>query len=408
MNPQENKTTALVAVEGERLPVPKKTSYWARISARYTLIWRVLLVALLLFSVMFILLFSRAFTYDSLFCFFKDLQTVSSFVPSDYDTVSTTYEEGEYTALSYRGGIAFVNKGGVEVYSPDGKRLLDVDVPFRYPRAVASRKYLVAFDCGGTTFSVTNSYTELFRGETDFPIYGAEVSDSGHFALITASNDVLSQVLLYDNNFNLIQRFQRASATVGVSVSDNGKQIALIGVAATAGTAKTVVDVYQLGKTAPDQSLSWAEEIPLSVGFTNNRHLMILTDKAMRFCDLDGRIESETVLDGMPIAYAVGGEGAALVLETEKINATHRVLVLDKRGELLYDGSFDRDVSAVALGKEEVFLLTGNEAVRIDIDKQQQQTAITIENGATGLFAVDDGQIRVVYPAKVEYLSFEA
>ena len=40
-----------------------------------TLIWRVLLVALLLFSVMFILLFSRAFTYDSLFCFFKDLQT---------------------------------------------------------------------------------------------------------------------------------------------------------------------------------------------------------------------------------------------------------------------------------------------------------------------------------------------
>ena len=52
MESQENKTTALVAVEGERLPAPKKTSYWARISARYTLIWRVLLVALLLFSVM--------------------------------------------------------------------------------------------------------------------------------------------------------------------------------------------------------------------------------------------------------------------------------------------------------------------------------------------------------------------
>lgn len=407
MSPQENKTTALVAVEGDRLPVPKKTSYWSRVSARYTLIWRVLLVALLLFSVMFILLFSRAFTYDSLFCFFKDLQTVSSFIPSDYDTVSTTYEEGEYTVLSYRGGIAFVNTGGVEVYSPDGKRLLDVDAPFKTPRAVASRKYLVAFDCGGTAFSVTNSYTELFRGESDFPIYSAQVSDSGHFALITASNDVLSQVLLYDNNFNLIQRFQRASATVDVSVSDNGKQIALIGVAATTGTARTVVDVYQLGKSAPSYSLAYEQEIPLSLGFTNNRHLTILTNKALRSCDLDGKIESETFLDGAPIAFDVNSEGSALVMETEKIDATHRVLVLDKRGELLYDGSFDRDVSTVALGKKEVFLLAGSEAVRIDIDKQQQ-TAIAIENGATELFVVDGGQIRVVYPAKVEYFSFEA
>lgn len=407
MNPQENKTTAVVAVEGERLPVPKKTSYWARVSARYTLVWRVLLVALLLYSVMFILLFSRAFTYDSVFCFFKDLQTVSSFVSSDYNTVNATYEEGDSTALSYRGGIAFVNTGGVEVYSPDGKRLLDVDVSLRSPRAVASRKYLVAFDCGGTTFSVTNSYTELFRGETEFPIYAAEASDSGHFALITASNDTLSQVLLYDNNFNLIQRFQRASATVGVSVSDNGKQIALIGVAATTGTAKTVVDVYQLGKSAPSYSFAWEQEIPLSVGFTNNRHLMILTDKALRSCDIDGKIENETALDGTPIAFTVGSEGAALVLETEKIDAIHRVFVLDKRGDLLYDGSFDRDVSAVAIGEDEAFLLAGGEVVRIDIDKQLQ-TAKAVENGATGLFVVNGGEIRVVYPAKVEYLSFEA
>ena len=407
MNPEQKQTSALIAVEGERLPEPKRTSYWARVAARYTLVWRVLLVVLVLFSVIFMLLFSRAFTYDSLFCFFKDLQTVNSFVLSDYSTVSTTYEEGDHTALAYRGGIAFINTGGIEVYSPDGRRLLNVDLSLRSPRAVASRKYLVAFDSGGTTFSVTNSYTELFRGETDFPIYGAEVSDSGHFALITASDEVLSQVLLYDNNFNLIQRFQRASATVGVSVSDNGKQIALLGVAATQGTARTVFDMYQLGKSAPDHSLTFEQELPLSVGFTNNRHLTVLTDKALRSCDLDGEIEAQTPLDGTPIVFTANNEGTALVLETERIDATHRVIVLDKRGALLYDGTLDRDVSAVTLGADEVFLLVGNEVLRIDMDKQQQ-TAIAVESGATGLFTVDSGRIRVVYPAKVEYFSFEA
>ena len=407
MDSEKKQVTALVAIEGERLPEPRRTSYWTRIAARYTVLWRALLVVLLLFAVIFMLVFSRAFTYDSLFCFFKDLQMVTAFVPSDYATVSTTYEEGGYTALAYRGGIAFVNAGGVEVYSPDGRRLLDVDLALKSPNAVASRKYLIAYDSGGTTFSVTNSYTELFRSETDFPIYGAAVSDSGHFALITASDEVLSQVLIYDNNFNLIQRFRRASATVGVSVSDNGRQVALLGIAATEGTARTVLDVYQLGKSAPAYSLSFEQELPLSIGFTNNRHLTVLTDKALRSCDLDGEIEAQTPLDGTPIAFTVNDEGAALVLETERIDATHRVIVLDKRGAPLYDGTLDRDVSAVALGTDEVFLLAGNQALRIDIDKQQQ-TAIAVESGATGLFAVDSGRIRVVYPAKVEYLSFEA
>ena len=52
-------------------------------------------------------------------------------------------------------------------------------------------------------------------------------------------------------------------------------------------------------------------------------------------------------------------------------------------------------------------MLVGNEVLRIDMDKQQQ-TAIAVESGATGLFTVDSGRIRVVYPAKVEYFSFEA
>ena len=405
MNSEEKKNTALIAVGGEKLPVPRKASYWTRIAARYTLVWRALLVVLVLFSVTFMLLFSRAFTYDSLFCFFKDLQMVTSFVPSDYDTVNTTYEEGEYTALSYRGGVAFVNTGGVEVYSPNGRRLLDVDLSLNVPRAVASRKYLLAFDSGGTSFTVTNSYTELFRGKTDFPIYGAEVSDSGHFALITASDEVLSQVLLYDNNFNLIQRFSRASATVGVSVSDNGKRIALLGMAATEGTARTILDVYQLGKTTPKQSFAWEGELPLAVGFTNNNTLVVLPDKTMRSCDPDGDIHNEITLDGTPVLFTVNREGAALVLETEQIAATHRILVLEKRGDTVHDGSFDRDIADIALGEDEIFLLAGNEVIRIDIDKQQQ-AALPIEAGASELFALDRGEARVVYPAQVAYLAF--
>ena len=99
MNSEEKQVTALVVAERQE-PAESKGAYWGRVASRYTVIWRVLLVVLLLFTVLFMLLFSRAFTYDSIFCFFKDLQTVSAFVPSDYDTVYTTFEEGEHVSLS--------------------------------------------------------------------------------------------------------------------------------------------------------------------------------------------------------------------------------------------------------------------------------------------------------------------
>ena len=408
MHPEEQSTTALVAVEGEKLPVKaeKTESYWARIASRYTVIWRVLLIVLILFTVLFMLLFSRAFTYDSIFCFFKDLQTVSAFVPPDYGTVSATFEEGEHTALSYRGGVAFVNSGGVEVYSPDGHRLLNVDRVFSTPRAVASRKYLLAYDSGGTTFSVTNSYTELFHGETEFPILGATVSDSGHFALITTSDEVLSQVLLYDNNFNLIQRFRRASATVGVSLSDNGKRIALIGATAESGTPQSVLEIFRLGEAAPELSLGFQNEFPLSVAFTGNKYFAIFTNRALRCCHLDGDIKAEVALNGNPVGLDVNSNGILLALETDEISAAHRILALDAKGNTLYDGSHEGDITALKMGERELFWLSGDRAVRLDTDTKKV-TERSIEQGATDMFCVGDGQLRLVYPAKVEYLVFE-
>ncbi|MBE6703152.1 MAG: hypothetical protein E7585_07065 [Ruminococcaceae bacterium] len=409
MNSQEKPSNALVPVqESEKSPVAvtPKTSYWGRVAIRYTWIWRMLLILLLIFAALFMLLFSRAFTYDSVFCFFRDLQAVSSFVSSDYGTVTSTYTAGDQTVLSYRGGIAFINSGGVEIYSPDGERLLNAERPMQNPRAMASRKYLVAYDNGGTSFVVTNSYAELFRGETEFPILGVCVSDSGHFALITSSDQVLSQVLLYDNNFNLIQRFQRASATVDVSLADNGKRIAILGANAAQGTVASKLDIFQLGDTNAEVSHLFQNEIPLSVGFTGNRNVMVLTNKAVRCCDTDQEIRMEMPTNGTPVGFTVNDYGALLVLETDKITGTHRVLAFEKKGDVLYDGSLDADIHALALGDEELFLLTKDQVIRLDANSGES-TAKAIGEGAIGLFVVDDRQVRICYPAKADILLFE-
>ena len=410
MNPNDNRSGALVPVgRTDTVPVPqgdsaKKTGYWACVAARYTATWRALVLVTVLFVVLFVLLFSRAFTYDSTFCFFRDLRSVASFTTSDYGTVHTAFAQGDHTALAYRGGVAFVKSDGVEVYAPNGERLMKADRAFARPRAVASRKYLVAYDNGGTTFSVTNSYTELFHGESEYPILGAAVADSGHFALITTSGDALSQVLLYDSNFNLIQRFQRASATVGVHLSQDGKRIALLGMTAENGTVRGVLAVYRLGADDPERTCTYENEIPLAVSYTRNKNYVVLTDVALRCYASDGELRTEVPLEGKtPVGFTAGEDGTVLVLETDEINATHRVLVLDAKGKTAYDGSYGRDVKALSLVDEVVYLLSDGEVARIDADGGEMQT-FAVEAGATGIFAVDEERVRVVYPAKVTYI----
>lgn len=378
-------------------------SYWMVVTRRYTWVWRFFLVATLIFAALFLLLFSRVFTHDSIFCFFRDLQSVSSFVDSDYDTVYATYSEGGQAVLSYRDGVAFVSRGGVEIFSPNGERLLNAERTLIDPRAVASRKYLLAYDNGGTDFLVTNSYSELFRGKTDFPIYGAATSDSGYFALITASDTYLSQVLLYDNNFNLVQRFNRLSATVGVSISDNGKRIALLGATATEGTVCTRLEIFRIGEASAEKSLEIGGEMPLSLGFTNDRCMMLLTNGALRCVNIDGNVVSTYSLTSDTIGYTVNGYGA-LLLTSDAERGSCRVLALDANGGLMLETEIEGDFYGQDLGDGEILLLAADRAVSIRTDTGGVSEIAIEEKGAIDIIWLGWRRLRVCYPARADYV----
>ena len=124
------------------------SGYWARTAGAYTLTFRAFLIALPLFVIVFMALCAQAFTKNSIYSFGMDLRSVASFVPSDYHDVSYTYVEGERVVCAYRDGVAVATSDGIEVYSPDGARLLNVPEEWSAPRMSASQKYLVGYDFG--------------------------------------------------------------------------------------------------------------------------------------------------------------------------------------------------------------------------------------------------------------------
>ncbi len=404
---QNRSRNALVPVETRKLPVPTKKTYWSKVSRIYTLISRALLVAMPLFVVVFLALCSRAFTYESIFCFAKDLQSTATFLSSADQTVTYTYEETDGTVLAFRGGIAAVNGGGVEVYSPGGEKLLEIDKSFRAPRAVASRKYLVAFDFGSKDFLVTNTYATLHKGSTDHPIYLARVDDTGQIALLTSSEEHLSCVTVYNGKFQPVQRFNKASATVDIALSDNGKYVAILGLVSEGGDPASLLEVYRIGKSEPEFVQRFEGEMPLALDFTDNRHLAVLSDAALRVCNADGKMKNEVnIADETPLRMVCNENGCMLALSGDAFAAENRILVLDKRGGDVYDGLLTGDITAIALAEKRAFLLLQDEVVGISL-KNADTASAPCKSGAADILALDDEHLRVIYRGEAVYLDFK-
>jgi len=409
MNREEKKETALVPAESKAVVASAPPAdYWARGARHYSRAFRVILIVLALFLVLFTAVNYHVFSYNNLFYFFKDLTSLSAHGSVRDVAISYSYEDEHPAVLAFGSGVAFVGKSGIEVYAADGERLLDVEQTFAQPRAVTSRKYVLAYDGNGKSFTVCNAHARLYRGETEHPILAAAVSDSGHFALITASNEALSQVLLYDSNCNLIQRFSRASATVGVDVSDNGKWIALLGATEQDGNVAALLDIYRIGAKTVSGSVRLAGEFPLALSFTNSSNMAVLTDRSVRVFDADGDLRNAHMLgDAVPVAFDANEQGIALALETDRLSATYRVLACDKRGKVTLDTAHTGDILALSRAEDHVYVLGVEKLTRI-ADKDAAVQEIACEKGALGLFSVDGSRARVTYAAKAQVYTFDS
>ncbi|MBE6604857.1 MAG: hypothetical protein E7639_04040 [Ruminococcaceae bacterium] len=404
MNGEDRDVTAVVAVgETGLVPVPQKPmSYWARASKKYRTALVILSFALAVFLVVFTVLSSYVFSYESLFYFGRDLKTMLTLAELGEHALYYDYQGEEAMPVAYRGGIAVAHRGGVDVYDAVGEQLLSVreGISFASPRLVVSRDYLVAFDFGSNRFVVCNSYDKLYEGTTEAPIYAAFVSDAGYVSLITGSDTYLSEVYLYDAQFNLRLHSKRASATVSAVVSENGRTMAIVGATAEG----TLLEVYMIGGDLEDDeplSSTALSGFPLAVGYTSASKLAVLTDTAAHTLSTDGKVYRTFDYEGGALhAYHIDENGIALALETDRLHGAYRVLVLDKKGRVECDLARGARVRALALSDDRLWLLGENEAVCIDRDGEETLATVTVDDTALDIVALHDKLARVIYVAE--------
>ena len=114
-----------------------------------------------------------------------------------------------------------------------------------------------------------------------------------------------------------------------------------------------------------------------------------------------GKVYETVRFDGATLAaYSVGENGIALALETDRINAAYRVLVLDKKGKVETEFTHLGRVKALSVSDKYLWLLGDTDVICMQFDDAQKVKKFTVDDSALAIASLGDNSARVLYPAE--------
>ncbi len=383
-----------------------QNAYYESISAKLGVLQVVLYLSLFAFVVLSLLRNTELITYRNFYYFLKDLNASAETVDV-FETDSVSYPAAESQSFAlYRQGLAVVGNESLTVFTATGRQTLSRGLQYRNPVAVGSGKYLLVYELGGTQYSLYNSYTRLCTGASDYPIFGAAVSDSGVYALISRSEQYNSVVSLYNSNFSLINRYNRNGYVMSVSLNEKGTRLAILTSSVSNGLFSTSLSLHVPKEDGDGVSVELGGAVGLACAFTASGGVNVLCGDGWRFVDGDGTLRHEHPFAGKEVVCAeLGSDGASLVLRDTPISQKNQIILFDKNGNMMYNKDIPDEVTQIARCGDSVFLLHRSGIDRLDLQTEEiTRCERTIEGRR--ILAVREDEILLCSPQKAEYLRF--
>lgn len=384
----------------------ERNEYYENVSAGLGIVQVVLYLSLFAFVVLSILSNTNLITYQNFYHFFQDLNASAERVDIfTHDSVSYATDEQQSFTL-YRKGLAVAGNTGVTIFSATGRQLVSHVIQYNDPVAVGSGKYLLVYERGGKQYSLYNANTQMHAGETEYPITGAAVSDSGMYALISSASDANSAVYLYNNRFALINIYKKGGNVLDAAISSDGRRIALLTVTLNEGGVLTSVMLAEPGKGTAIAENVIASSVGLQCEFTSAGKLVALTSSGVAYLSANGAIESFYDFEGkIPSSAELSSNGAVVCLKKSAISEKNIIIIFDKTGKIVYNDVTPQSVIDVAYRENVLFYTTYEGVNRLNL----QSGELVLEEYAMDgkvLLAVNDKEILLCSPQKAVYFTF--
>ncbi len=383
-----------------------QNEYYEKISAGLGILQVLLYFSLFAFIVLSFFRNTDLITYENFYFFFKDLNA-SAENTDVFNADSVSYPTSTNQSFSlYRKGLAVAGNNNVTVFTATGRQTVSYSIHYQNPVAVGSGRYLLVYEMGGERYSLYNSYTQIHSGKSEFPIYGAAMSDSGMYALLSASDTHISVVSLYNDHFALINRYSKNEYVMDVAINEKGTKLALLSSTATSGLFESKLTFYTPREAVEDVTVRVCDSLALSCAFTDGGGVGILCSDRVSYVSADATVTMEFLFDGREaLCAALDKEGLAVCLKSSDISQKNDIIVFDKNGKMLYNESVPRKVEQIGRFEHSIFLLNSNGLTRIDVSEHTVTDYPCITDQCS-ILAVDKDEVLLCSPQKADYIQF--
>lgn len=390
----------------DRSTAPQRNEYYESISAGLGILQVILYLSLFTFVVLSFFRNTELITYRNFYYFFKDLNASAETVDV-FDTDSVSYPTAsEQSFALYRKGLAVAGNDSLTVFTATGRQTLSQTLQYRDPVAVGTGKYLLVYEQGGTKYSVYNSYTRLYTGVSDYPIYGATVSDAGSFALISRSEQYNSVVSLYNSNFALINRYNRNGYVTCAALNEKGTRLAILTSTVSGGLFSTTLTTHVPKEDGEGTVATLGTSIGLSCAFTKSGEVSVLLSDGLYFISEKGELKSSYPFSGREIVCAeLSSDGASVILQDTPISQKNQIILFDKNANMLYNKETDGAVTQISRVGSVVYLVLADGIDRLEPQHDRSTRYACVTDGRK-LLTIDENEVLFCSPQKAEYLRF--
>ncbi len=392
-------------LSADELPI---NSYYESVSERFGIAQVLLYLALLAFVAISFLSNTGLITYQNLYYFIKDLGASAENVDVMHsDSISYTADASQSFTL-YRRGLAVAGNTSVTVFTANGRQTVSENIQYQNPVAVGSGKYLLVYELGGNRYSLYNSYTQIHSGKTDAVIRGADMSDSGMYAIITQSNEFPSVVELYNADFAMIGQYPSRSYVTDVALHPKGSYLSLLTADSDGGRYVTSLQIYEPGKKEKKAELPLGNSLGIRCSFTDAGQIAVLSGGGIYFASVQGKLQAEYDFAGQSIHCAdINSAGCAVILKKSVNSKENIAIVFDKSGKMLYNNEVVGSFDSIAACNGALFLTEANGILRIQLSNGEL-SRLECQTERRALLAVDDTRVLLCSPQKAETYRFSA
>ena len=392
--------------------------YYENLANRMSFLQVVLYMVLLVFIVVTVVCNHRLITYENLYYLAKDIGAATLTAQSRADQVSYPISSSQPDFTLYRGGMVVAGSEVVTAVSGSGRQTLSVNVAYAEPCVRTSEKYYVTFGRGERSFAVYNSFVQVHREITEFPVYEAAVGNNGNFAIVTRSRDYTSEVVIYDGDMEKLANYHLNGYVTGISMNEEGDRLGVVSVESKGGVWETKITLIRIGSRINHQSATLTGSFGSVCGFVADDRFAVVSSDRLMIWDGDATVKGETRLDGMALTHCAIAEGRIALLSEREDDLSERSLqVFDKNGRSVYRLALnknhpitrDGETLELAFGGETLYARTPHRLFRLSEDGDEL-TFAQISRDTLMILPVDGDEVFIctpAYAARMEKQDFE-